>query len=261
MQDTLSPTHARAAFDQLAARIASTPPNRNRAIPMGEAARRGIELANLVAAPELAGPLTHLTAAGLTPNLAADLRLVALALFHRASVREHTAPPPATAARVPVSLWDEVLVVRRDLLDTLGFGLRHDAQVQDTLSRVRAGRGYLDHAQDLATLADLARTHAAALGASLPGHFDPNTPARAAALADAMLEALGVVHEAAADETDWRTWGLFTRLFAEARIALQFLWRDDPARLERIPNLQFRRGQSASSGNATPAAPAPEDAG
>ena len=241
MPDVLSPASGREAFTALKDRIAATKPNKTRTITLSEAARRGVELAGLLVGPDVASQLASLEATGLLPGLADDLRLASHAIFYRASIREHIPTATGLGPRVPVELWDEVLVVRRDLLDTLSFGLRSDARAQDVLARVRPGNGYLDHAQDLTTLADLAREHATAFVAAMPGHFDPASIATAEVLSTAMLDELGLTKDEVADDLDQRAWSLFQSLFGEARAALTFLWRNEPESFDRVPTLGTRR--------------------
>ena len=241
MPEVLSPASGREAFTALKDRIAATPPNKTRTIMLSDAARRGVELAGLLGGADVSSHLPDLEATGLLPGIVEDLRLASHALFYRASVREHLPTPSSAGPRVPVELWDEVLMVRRDLLDTLGFGLRADPRAQDILARVRPGSGYLDHAQDLSTLADLAREHATALVTAMPGHFDPASIDRAETLATTMLDALGLTKDDVADDIDQRAWSLFLSLFGEARAALVFLWRNDPESLDRVPNTGNRR--------------------
>lgn len=254
MPDVLSPASGREAFTALKDRIVATAPNKGRAIALSEAARRGVELAGLLAGPEVARRLPFLEATGLVPDLANDLRLASHALFYRASIREHIPMANGAGPRVPVELWDAVLALRRDLLDTLSFGLRADARAQEVLARVRPGNGYLDHAQDLATLADLAREHAAFLVATMPGHFDPTSADTAESLAGTMLDALGFTKDDVADDLDQRAWALFRALFGEAHAALTFLWRNESDGLGPVPTLGTRAGPQRPRSVAVPTA-------
>jgi hypothetical protein len=255
MTEQLSPATGLEALNTLKDRIAATTPLRTRAITLADAARRGIEVAGFLALPAVASRLSGLEAAGLPSGLANDLRLASHALFHRASLREHVTPTAPSAARVSVELWDAVTTLRRDLLDALTFGLRANPQVQEVLARVRSGGGYLDNAQDLATLGLLASEHADFLKASMPGHFDASMADRAAARSSAMLEALGVKADDAIDDADQRLWGLFVALYNEARAALAFVWRAEPERLERVSPLAGKRAAASPARPATPAGP------
>jgi hypothetical protein len=236
--DGYSPTTGAEAFAGLTARIHAQSPVRARTLPFAEASRRGMALAAQLALPEVTELLPKLEVAGLATNLRADLRAASLALFHRASLLASSPTRSPSSARIPVTLVDEVLGLRRRLLDILAFALADNADVTDTLGRIRSGSGYLDSAQDLISLADLVRAHAARLASAVPLHYHPGLADDAERLSAQMLESLaGGSPTEPSEDIDQRLWGLFTQFFHEARAALTFIWRAQPDKLDTVPTL------------------------
>jgi len=258
-----SPTTGAEAFATLMVHLGNETPLRWRAIGLAEAAERGTRLAKLLTDPGVAQNVASLEgtdldpSAAVQPDIAKRLRDVSHALYYRASLKKGTPAEVSSNTRVPVALWDEVIRLRRDLIETLTFAFRGDAEVEAVLALVRPGGGYHDHAQDLSILADLAQKHADTLGRMVPGFFEAADVTRATHLATAMLDAIAETSDEARDDTDQRLWSLFFRTFKDGQECLDFIWRRDPAKLSQIPRLVAGRRSATQPGDspATPEAP------
>lgn len=238
-----SPISGAEAFAALMPQLADETPTPARGITLTEAAVRGMQLAKLLDSEAVKENVRTLTSAifahgpSVGAGLSQRLRDISHALYYRGLHKKGSPAAPTSNARVPVELWDEVQRLRRDLLDNLTFVFRGVAEVEAALALIRPGAGYFDHANDLALLAELAKTHSDMLARTLPTVFNANDAKRARHLATAMLEVLTNPSDAQRDDTDQRLWSLFTRHFRDAVACLAFIWRHSPELSAQLPNL------------------------
>ncbi|MCG8421919.1 MAG: hypothetical protein MJE77_28695 [Proteobacteria bacterium] len=87
-----------------------------------------------------------------------DLETAGLAAFH-ATVELLRASVHSTEARVPVTLIDQASLIKRRMLDLLGYHFGDDPDDGPEIRSIRQGRGYADLASDLLRLARLYGKH------------------------------------------------------------------------------------------------------
>lgn len=223
---------ARAAFDNLQARLDALPTDQLQAVRVDLQAVAAVahSIALRDAAPERRALFEQLSSAGLFELQWLDsLAELSLATWHSRQ-QQLSSGVPSSGATIPVNVIEEASALRSRMLRVLEYYFGDDPSIGPKLSVVRAGSGYQDLANDLQVVADMYED--APLNATLsrdPMYYRAEDPARARELASAILTALGLGSEGNAKrlaESSQRAWTLLSRAYDKLRLAGQYIFAD-----------------------------------
>ncbi|MBI5479039.1 MAG: hypothetical protein HY906_09295 [Deltaproteobacteria bacterium] len=163
--------------------------------------------------------------------------------------RRLEAGQPAAETRPPAPLLERCRELKVEMLEGLGYALRADQPAQRILSDIRRGTGYLDLADDLQRLADLAHVRFAAIEHRCDltrGHVD-----EARKLGSQLMETISTPQPK--DLSQWadlrvRAWTRVCRNYEEVRAAAAYIHRHDPERFAAYPSLFAIRAKRTKQG-------------
>lgn len=138
----------------------------------------------------------------------------------------------------PTELVEACSALRGEMIAAARYLWRKDAQVLEVLGDITRNTGYRDLADDLNRLAELFSAHFAQVqGRSAIGQAELN---QAAELGAKLLNTATVDRSAGLQE--WRerrhqAWTLLYNAAQDVRLAAAFIFRNEPAQLDRYPSL------------------------
>ena len=201
----------------------------------GKAALAMRRVANAVQKSGLRPPFTRLDPNDFDVGHLDDLESLGQALYHAG--RHQALEAAATRHRgVPKAVVDEAVEVRARMLRVADYMLSNDPKAARLLAFIREGSGHVDRAEDLLALIDVYKLYEARLAADAKW-YRPEDTARAAELANAIVNTHDRRPERVWPDLTARIWTISRQSYDEVRAAAQFLFRHDASKLKYFPSL------------------------
>ncbi len=204
-------------------------------------AERALDLVEIARAPEIAERLALIPDALFSSARVAELERLALAALHLDEVHQRAGGAdkagPGEEPKLGEALLQEAEAVRATLHKLLDYHFGDDPQIAGELGDGRGRRGAFRVAATLARLAALARERVAVLAKDTK-YWRENLCEEADRLAAEVHDSVSELSEKDALELKRRAFQLLEGPFADLRLTLSWLLRDEPSKVLALPVLK-----------------------